>query len=158
MALDIVGRYPTVPEYYQEFIDKSVDLTTHPKQCCPFHKEDTPSFSYDFRTGRWSCFGACHTHGDVIDMHQRVFKMQSREKAEEDLARRCRVDRTKLKVETKETIYVNKQRVDLKTAYMKASLLANCPERWDRLDEVMTKYPVPEDELYNLAVEWTNNG
>lgn len=158
MALDIVGRYPTVPEYYKAFIDSKVDLTNEPKQCCPFHKEDTPSFSYDFRTGRWSCFGACHAHGDVIDMHQRHFKIQSREQAEIDLAKRCRVDRTKLQIETKESIYVNKKKVDLKTAFVKANMLANTPERWVQLDEVMTKYPPSEEELYNLYVEWLNNG
>ena len=53
----IVGRRPTVPEYYQEHVNSSVNLIDSPKQCCPFHQENTPSFSFNVETGRWSCFG-----------------------------------------------------------------------------------------------------
>lgn len=155
MGLDVIGRYPTVPEYYKAFIDPKVDLTEAPKQCCPFHKEDTPSFSYDTRSGRWSCFGACHAHGDAIDMHMRWYRFKSRDQAEDDLAKKCRVDRTKIKIETQDDIYINQKKVDLKTAFMQAKLLANTPERWVELDEVMTKYPPSEDELYNLYVKWS---
>ena len=76
------GRMPTVPEYYEEQINQGVDLIMYPKQCCPFHQENTPSFSYNIATGRWSCFGKCHAHGDVIDMHQRWFHFSTREEAE----------------------------------------------------------------------------
>ena len=162
MALDIVGRFPTVPEYYKAYINPKVDLTEEPKQCCPFHKEDTPSFSYDYRTGRWSCFGACHAHGDAIDMHMRWYKLKSRQEAERDLAIKYKVDISKQEVEKKEDIFINKERVDLKTVFCLVNKLASSPSdintRADRqveLDEVMSRYPLSEEELYNLYVDWS---
>ena len=162
MALEIYGRYPTVPEYYQAFIDKTVDLTSQPKQCCPFHKEDTPSFSYDGRTGKWSCFGACHALGrDVIDMHMRWFKYKTKDDAEDDLARRCKVDRIKQVTLEPENIFVNQKKVDLKVSLLQALQIAKNtkdPEeqarRYIELDEIMSKYPISEDEIYNLYIKW----
>ncbi|MFT5051485.1 MAG: DNA primase [Chlamydiales bacterium] len=40
--------------------------------CCPFHEENTPSFSVDPRTGLWYCFGACAMGGDQIHFLQRI--------------------------------------------------------------------------------------
>ncbi len=37
---------------------------------CPFHEESTPSFCIH-ADNRWSCFGACGEHGDVIDFVQK---------------------------------------------------------------------------------------
>lgn len=155
MALDVYGRYPTVPEYFGALIRPGVDLARDPKQCCPFHQEDTPSFSYDYRTGRWSCFGACHAHGDVIDMHQRFYKFRTREQAEIDLARRCGVNRVEVKVEKPEDVYISENKVELKKSFLLANALANTTERMVELDEVMSKYPTPENELYNLYVKWS---
>lgn len=155
MALEVVGRLPTVPEYYKAYINARVDLTEEPKQCCPFHHENTPSFSYDGRTGRWSCFGSCHTHGDVIDMHKRWFKMGSREEAERDLNRICRIPAS-ASIGKKEVTLINQQQLETKVAYIKANVMANCPERWIELDEVMSKYPPSEEELYELTLRWSN--
>ena len=33
--------------------------------------------------------------------------------------------------------------------------MANTPERWIELDEVMSKYPVSEEELYDLTLKWS---
>ena len=80
------GTMPTVAQYYKDFIDAKVDLIKEPKQCCPFHKEKTPSFSYMPQRGVWSCFGACKVRGaDVIKMHQMKFHLNTREEAEESL-------------------------------------------------------------------------
>lgn len=154
MALEVIGRLPTVPEYYKAYIDGKVDLTEEPKQCCPFHHENTPSFSYDGRTGRWSCFGSCHTHGDVIDMHRRWFRMASRDEAERDLNRICRIP-ANVTVGKKEVTLINQQQLETKVAYVKANVMANCVERWIELDEVMSKYPPSEDELYELTLKWS---
>ncbi|MFT4542082.1 MAG: DNA primase [Planctomycetota bacterium] len=40
--------------------------------CCPFHDEDTPSFSVNPQLGIWHCFGACSTGGDQISFLQRL--------------------------------------------------------------------------------------
>ncbi len=37
------------------------------KACCPYHREDTPSFIYDRKTYRFHCFG-CNVTVDVIDV------------------------------------------------------------------------------------------
>lgn len=154
----VKGRIPTVPEYYREFINSSVDLIDNPKQCCPFHQENTPSFSYDVRTGRWSCFGKCHAHGDVFDMHQRWFHFGTREEAEQDLYTKCNVPRkTLFDVFTteKENHYISQSEVDDNVLYSKAISLANTPERWLQLDYVMSKSPLESYELQELINEWT---
>jgi DNA primase len=33
--------------------------------CCPFHSEDTPSFTI-YRDNHWHCYG-CGLHGDAVD-------------------------------------------------------------------------------------------
>lgn len=40
------------------------------KGLCPFHEERTPSFHVWPDSGRWRCFGACATGGDVIALYQ----------------------------------------------------------------------------------------
>lgn len=156
MSLMISGRLPTVPEYYREFINPEVDLTERPKQCCPFHKEDTPSFSYDLRTGKWSCFGSCHAYGkDVIEMHMRWGRFNSRAEASQDLVRKYNIpiDKTYTK---KEDVLLNMHKIDGIVLQAQAKRLANNPYRWIELDEVMSEYPVDNDKLYNLVIEWSN--
>lgn len=41
------------------------------KGLCPFHGENTPSFSVTPATGRWHCFG-CQADGDAIEFLQRL--------------------------------------------------------------------------------------
>jgi len=38
------------------------------KGCCPYHKEDTPSFIYNPRTFKFHCFG-CSKNTDIIDAY-----------------------------------------------------------------------------------------
>ena len=40
------------------------------KCCCPFHKEDTPSFIFDKKHGSARCFGACNRSWDLVDVYQ----------------------------------------------------------------------------------------
>jgi len=146
----IYGVLPTVPEYFQEFINKNVDLTMEPKQCCPFHKEDTPSFSYDGRTGRWSCFGQCHAHGGVIQMHRRWFHFTSDEEAELDLLARYRVPKKTLKdkiLDSKRASMVPQELIDRNVNYTTAVLNAKTPEQWIELDSIMSEFPVNEADL-----------
>ena len=157
MQLGIIGRLPTVPEYFMEYIRPGVDLTQFPKQCCPFHSEEKPSFSYNIESGRWSCFGRCHAHGDVVEMHKRWFKFNTREDALSDLESRYEVPReNKLQKVLKETklIYVNEENVHLNQIYAMACRLANTPERWIELDYVMSRYPIEVYELERLVYNW----
>jgi DNA primase len=52
--------------------------------CCPFHKEDTPSFivnpkdAHSGAPNRYHCFGGqCSEHGDVINFVQKYFNLSS---------------------------------------------------------------------------------
>lgn len=39
---------------------------------CPLHQENTASFYVYQEAGRWRCYGACATGGDVVDLVQRL--------------------------------------------------------------------------------------
>lgn len=151
------GRLPTVPEYYEEHISKGTDLTMYPKQCCPFHSENTPSFSYNISTGRWSCFGRCHAHGDVVDMHMRYYHLTSREEAQRDLEVRYNVPRESAmqKMLKVSSIMVPSEDIENEATYSKAVALANTVERWLQLDYVMSIYPYDRNRVLELIYEWT---
>ena len=77
----ISKRLPTIPEYYKKYINPNVDLEETRSICCPFHKEDTPSFSYSAELKRWRCFGSCKVGGDVIKLHQVNYKLKDKKEA-----------------------------------------------------------------------------
>ena len=148
------GRLPTIPEYYSQHINNSVDLTVAPKQCCPFHKEDTPSLSYSAQKKRWRCFGACKVGGDIIDLHMKHYKLMSRAEAECSLkAMYGVVEEVQLRHRVIAHL-VNEEKVDNESIYQKALLLANTPERWLEMDYCMSKTPVDYTELKNIVTEW----
>ncbi len=153
----IFGVLPTVPEYYKTYINPKVDLAMTPKQCCPFHKEDTPSFSYDGRTGRWSCFGQCHAHGDVIEMHRRWFHLTTPEEAEKDLRHRYKVPMPTIKdkmFELKRDTLIPQDKIDMNVNYASAILNAKTPEQWLELDEIMSEVPVNESALIRFNYKY----
>lgn len=153
MEVRIRGRRPTIPEYYRDFIDKNIDLTESPKQCCPFHQEDTPSFSYSADKNVWRCFGGCHTGGDVVDLHRINYHLNSREEALKSLnAIYGVIERVELK--SVNNNLVDEDKIESNTAYAKALILADRPERWLELDYVMSKYPVSTIELNELVHKW----
>lgn len=149
------GRLPTVIEYYQEHIDKGVNLAQSPKQCCPFHKEDTPSFSYNVNTGRWFCFGRCHCGGDVIDMHQRWFHLESRVEAERDLRIKYNARKSVNLQSLNEERFIPEDNIQNNVVYARAVALANTPERWLELDYEMSKSPYDRLALMDLIARWT---
>lgn len=151
----VEGRLPTVPEYYSEYINSGVDLVTSPKQCCPFHQENTPSFSYDLETGRWSCFGKCHAHGDVIDMHQRWYKLSSRDEAKKSLYSMYRVSlKESLEDLANKTVVFSEERMENNAIYAEALALANTPDRWLELDYEMSKVPFERNSIVALVNRW----
>lgn len=149
----MANALPTVPEYFQRFINDKVDLIAEPKQCCPFHGEKTPSFSYDLRSGRWSCFGACHAHGDVIDMHMRYYKLKDRAEALASLKHLYNIN-TVDNIDTNSMMIIDENLISLNSSYVEAVNLARTPERWLELDYVMSKYPVNVYDLNSLLAEW----
>lgn len=152
----MLNSLPTIPEYYKKFIDKDVDLRLNPKQCCPFHKEDTPSFSYSAEREVWRCFGACKCGGDVIALHQKLRHIQTRKEAKQSLESIYGIKQTMQETSfDTEPATVNSLRLELEMVYQKALILANKPERWIELDYAMSKYPVEAVELEALVQGWT---
>lgn len=43
--------------------------------CCPFHKEETPSFCVNLTKGTWHCFGKCNEGGSVISFVMKAEKL-----------------------------------------------------------------------------------
>lgn len=153
-----LGRLPTVPEYYNEFINNTVDLVTMPKQCCPFHEERTPSFSYNVETGRWSCFGKCHAHGDVIEMHRRWYHLDSREEAKKSLESLYEVEApSNLQELATDAPLVSESKVEENVLYAKALAIANCPSRWLELDYIMSIHPLDTNRLNEFINKYTKH-
>ena len=136
----------SIPEYFTRFIDKSVDLNRTPKICCPFHEEDPPSFSYSPDKGVWRCFGACKVGGDVIALHQKNYRLRSRQEAEDSLYKLLglAVVGSRRRVE-KGT--ADEHMAAFKASYAKAAMVAHTVEDWDELDYIMSQYPPATDKL-----------
>lgn len=147
------GRMPTIPEYYKDFINKDVDLDSSPSQCCPFHKEKTPSFSYSKVHKKWRCFGECHRGGSVVTLHMMNYKLDSEKEAEASLRELYCVEEPEFQFSNDDTD-VNEDRVRFNNALQVANIYANRKERWLELDYVMSKYPVDIVELEQLVTKW----
>ena len=63
MILDRVDLETVVSSYVGEMKRKGHRSWA----CCPFHKENTPSFCVDTAKNLWYCYGSCHEGGTVID-------------------------------------------------------------------------------------------
>lgn len=148
------GVMPTIPEYYKGMINSSVDLTAEPKQCCPFHKEDTPSFSYSAERGKWRCFGGCKCGGDVIDLHRKNYGLKTREEAERSLRAICGVEYTKQLSKVPVGKLVNADRIDNEVLYQKTVMKADSIPRWLELVHLMSKTPVDFEEMKLLYSRW----
>lgn len=149
------GTMPTVAQYYKDFIDAKVDLIKEPKQCCPFHKEKTPSFSYMPQRGVWSCFGACKVRGaDVIKMHQMKFHLNTREEAEESLRSLYKCPKKEETRLIEKRVVINESDVEYQSLVNRCIMLANTPEKWVELDELMTYYPTEILDLQDLITRW----
>lgn len=46
---------------------RGIHLQSNRQICCPFHDDSTPSFSVNFDTNEWKCFG-CQDGGHFIDL------------------------------------------------------------------------------------------
>lgn len=136
----------SIPEYFAKYVNPSIDLTQTSKICCPFHQEDTPSFSYSAEKGVWRCFGACKDGGDVIALHRRNYGLKTREEAENSLYKLLGItriaDRQKVRTGTVDEYVKN-----YKEAYGKAVLVATTPEAWIELDYIMSQHPVDVNKL-----------
>lgn len=138
---------PSIPDYYKKYVDKNVDLNDTPHQPCPFHGE-THGKSFSFKDGIWSCFGACHVYGaDVIELHRRNYKLNSREEAELSLRRLYGLPLKVLPTFKRREVTVDDNQVERKAMYNQALRVATTADAWIELDYILSKVPYDMDEL-----------
>lgn len=147
------GRRPTIPEYFQEYIDSSIDLLSTPSICCPFHEEDSPSFKYSHEKGICTCFGGCHKTWDLIGLHQKKCNLSSRKAAEKSLDELYEVRHSVEDVGSIE-LSVRDEVVEEESIYQEALIWANTPDRWLEMDYVMQQYPPNMENLQALVNKW----
>lgn len=144
----MTAQLPTIPEYFQKFVDPKVDLEKYPQIPCPFHHEEHgKSFSYSRDLKMWRCFGQCHCGGDVINLHKLNYKLKTREEAQASL---CALYGVKITHEvdfTPKVYEVDEERVHRQRVYSLALSLANDPESWLKLDYILSKVPFDVREL-----------
>lgn len=144
------SKLPSIPEYFKQFVDSTVDLEVTPSIPCPFHKETHgKSFSYSKALGIWRCFGACHSGGDVIALHKLNKHFKSREEAASSLYKIYGVTFTE---ELESLMEDRKVEPDLTDAhrrrvYSAALRVAKTPDDYDDLDYILSKYPFDVKEL-----------
>lgn len=155
---DLIRSQITIPIYFSTYIDNEVNLLITPKICCPFHKENTPSFSYSYIKGVWRCFGKCKFGGDVIDLHYKNKNLSSREEAIRSLLSilNINIKYRPNKLERKE-IHINEEEIKYKILYNKAINLATTIDRWVELDYVMS-FTESYDRLNDLVCGWQKEG
>lgn len=149
MKSTVQAKLPTIPQYFRQYVDSSVDLDSTPYQPCPFHQEQTgKSFSYSKKLGIWRCFGACHSGGDVVALHRLNYKLKSEEEALNSL---CALYGIKNEAETptfeREEVQVDKNRVHRLSLLAFANSLAKTTEDYLELDYIVSKVPFDTKEL-----------
>lgn len=143
-----------IPRYYKEYIDNNIDLDTVPKHevCCPFHKENTPSFTYSSNKHLWRCWGECKVGGDVIALHQKNYKLRTREEAEKSLATILHIDDISIDFDTKDP-KLDEKHIEYASSYNTAIRLAVKVQDWLDLDYIMSQnksYTELKEDLDNF--------
>jgi DNA primase catalytic core len=75
-VFDTIRSRISLPDYLQGVLELKKAGSEY-KALCPFHNEDTPSFTVFESDGiwKWYCHGACKTGGDVIDFHTKKYNL-----------------------------------------------------------------------------------
>lgn len=139
---------PSIPEYFKAYVDPKIDLGQTPQIPCPFHNEQHgKSFSYKAELGMWRCFGACHSGGDVIDLHRLNYKMKSKEEAKKSLYGLYGIPLIEKPNFEKQEINVNQETVRARRLYAMALKLSKTIDDWIELDYILSKVPYDSGEL-----------
>lgn len=158
--IDAIKQAISIPAYFKRFIDPKINLEEPTIAangqmyragliCCPFHKEDTPSFSYDSRRKIWRCFGKCKVGGDVIRLHQVNKHIATRDDAIDSLLQLLHLGARHIDFH-EPTVYYDRKDADLRVLENRAYALAKTKEDWIELDYIMTKFQRREDMLADL--------
>lgn len=144
----ILSKLPTIPQYYTQYVDSKVDLSETPYQPCPFHGEvNGRSFSFSRQMGIWRCFGACHSGGDVIDLHRLNYRLKTKDEALKSLCALYGITldvKPDFKIETPE---VDEREVYRRRALAVAMSLAKTADDYIELDYIVSKVPYDVKDL-----------
>lgn len=158
--IEVIKQNISIPEYFKLYINSNIDLL-EPTVCddgrvyraglicCPFHKEDTPSFSYDDRRGIWRCFGKCKVGGDVIRLHQINKHIATRDDAIDSLLQLRHLGMRHVDFHAP-TYNFSEDDKELRILKNKAYRIAKSIEDFVELDYIMTKFQRPADTLADL--------
>lgn len=150
----LLAKLPTIPQYFQQYVDPKVSLDNTPSIPCPFHGERTgKSFSYSKAMNIWRCFGACHKGGDVIQLHQLNYKIKTYDDAAKELCNLVGVNYVQPISFEADVIEVNENDVYRRRLLASACEVAKTAEDYVELDYIVSKYPYDthEMELYCSA-------
>lgn len=144
----LLEKLPTIPQYFQQYVDIKINLDNTPSIPCPFHSEKTgKSFSYSKQLGIWRCFGSCHRGGDVIDMHQLNYHIKSYEEAAKSLCSLYGIQFEVAPTFERETVKADEREVYRRRLLASANAVATTPDDWIELDFIVSKYPYDTAEL-----------
>lgn len=145
----IDSRLPTIPEYFKQYVDPSIDLAVTSNIPCPFHGEKHgKSFSYKADGNIWSCFGACHVFGaDVITLHKMNYKFHTREEAEDSLYALYGLVKNTTPTFKKEDVVANQEDVHRRRMLSRSLSLATTPDDWMELDFIVSQVPYNVKDL-----------
>lgn len=144
----IEDKLPSIPQYFKDHVDPSIDLEKTPSIPCPFHNEtEGKSFSYSKQLGICRCFGKCHFGGGVIELHKMNYHLKTKEEAKKSLCSLYNIVFDEELTFEKEEIKVDEKDVYRRSAYALSVNLARKPEDWIELDYILSKVPYDVREL-----------
>lgn len=145
---DLTHKLPSIPVYFNTYVDHKVDLNVTHSIACPFHNEQHgKSFSFSPMLGKWRCWGACHCGGDVIDLHRLNYHLRSREEARASLCSLLGIPDIPVLNFEQERPEIDLKDVYRRRLYALAVSLANEPDAWIDLDYILSKTPFDTKEL-----------
>lgn len=100
-------------DFYNDYVSNVTDLGDHQYQClCPFHDEETPSFSFNGITGQYKCFaGSCLEEGNIYTFLEKKLNITVKKDRVQFLCKRLGIPMTEEDQELEGTVekYVWKQ-------------------------------------------------
>jgi DNA primase len=155
--VELIKKSIDIPTYILVYIDSKLDVNDAPRNavCCPFHKEETPSFTYSPTKKLWRCWGKCKIGGDVIALHQRNYNLRTRDDAIKSLASILNInEKTNLTFELPK-VKLDEEHINYVAAYNNAKMVALTIDDWLELDYIMSQYR-PENELQEELEAFAN--
>lgn len=145
------NRLPTIPEYFKKYVNANIDLDIDNAIPCPFHHEEHgKSFTWSPTKKVFRCWGACHTGGDVINLHKLNYRFKTREEAKKSLYEMYQISDTPTFV--RKEVEANPTEVRNRVAYANAISMAKTIDDYIELDYIMSMSPVDTARLETFVM------